>query len=1152
MSTLPDQQERDRIRTTRNNVVVTAGAGTGKTHTLIQRILELVDPADSEQDPVPIDRIAAITFTRKAAGEIKSRLRSNLLDRIASARNKGKEEREERLVQSLRDMNRAFIGTIHAVADRLLRKRPLEGRISPKYSIVEDEDDMVDETIERFLAAVRQDRFTDYFPETDQEILDRAKRVVLSLLNSGVPERDTEHSHGGGSTGLESLFQRWIAYRDETQPKFETPSTQEADDAIPDLIEEIEGFEHSPEKKGYWFFKEIQKDLQQILEEADRTTKFENINSIFTRSGLSSQSYGYDPFGSDEFASNDQKTLWLGLKGVSEEDLPKFATDECHFTNYREKILKPYRRWIASKLLEVRPLLIKLYEEVKREYAVLDQTDLLIKLRDALRENREVREEMKNLFSHILVDEFQDTDPIQVEIVFFLAEQMGDFAEQWNDVTLRENVLTLVGDPKQSIFRFRRADIETFHEAVTHMMDQGADQGRLQTNFRSGPQLIDFYNTAFRQYLGEPEKDEFPYDPEEGEARYTDVLEHPEFHEAAGQVRVLRYQGPSTKPDRLEREAEVVGDYLQYLASGESGPDVRSGPPENPSYDADVSYGDMAILGRSTGHFHRYLREFSRRNVPVVVSGGSTFLEKHLNKKFVLALRAIADPSDGPAQVALQTPPFFPLDFGDLMQKKVYDDELQFSEERKQRYNAAWEVISALRRKRFDRPPLETALDLIDRSLLDRHLAARPSGNLDRLDIYHIATRLDHMCRRRGWDYDQATEQMRDWVSGGPGINGPTPVEADAVQMMTIHQAKGLEFPVVVLFDAEVTEKERLNAYDQTQDGSAVYFNISNFDGVNLRKNVSEPLTEKEKRMGRGEEKRLFYVAATRARDHLVVPQSSGAHGGCVYQQLLNPVRSGDGAMVVESDKVGLDEETPWSEHSTRDRAVDESKSEDRDERVEESLRELSAAVQDARENNIDVSSVHDLLEASGEEDVDVEEVTPESARHGPAFGRVVHHALHLAARSGEGDSGAAEKWVDIARAAEPGEIPAEDQLVSDVENGLRTLHEEKLLEGVDAYPEYPVVGRRTNHIVRGKIDLLLAKEGTTWIIDHKTDPAPDDADDLNEQYPEYVHQLQIYREILTAGDADREVKTALLFTETGSLREVRLSALEEEQPNTE
>src|SRR5205823_5041709 len=153
------------------------------------------------------------------------------------------------------------------------------------------------------------------------------------------------------------------------------------------------------------------------------------------------------------------------------------------------------------RLVRLFPAVIALYEKVKARKRQLDQIDLLLKLRDLLAKDHDTRAYFQSLFDHVFVDEFQDTDPLQAEIVLYLCED-GARAKDWTKAKLAAGKLTLVGDPKQSIYRFRRADIAMYERVRAIVARQNHLEVKLSANFRSVPPLIDWFNDRFPRILG--------------------------------------------------------------------------------------------------------------------------------------------------------------------------------------------------------------------------------------------------------------------------------------------------------------------------------------------------------------------------------------------------------------------------------------------------------------------------------------------------------------------------------------------------------------------------------------------------------------------------------------------------------------------------
>ena len=1140
---LQDQKQRDIAVKHRGNLFISAGAGTGKTYTMTERIIELVAPTGDEE-PYNIENIAAITFTRRAAGEIRSRLRSKLLDRLHGDTS---DHDEEQLRRALKHMDRSFIGTIHSFAERLLQKRPIEGNLSPGFTVEEDISDLVSETVHRFLTGCRNRTLKSAYTTPPEDVeLEQIEETVLTMLRSGVPEEDSNHQYG--DDGFHSLLKKFITTggKEVLGKPITEPDVDEIHRQIVDVLDRIESLEEPDETNiGFTYLKsDVYEGLKDALEIHDPTDLFIRLTDLYTSRELGN-SGKYGSFKARNFPGRPEKGLFASLSETGEpltwEECPKNPT-------FREVIYEPLTNWMGARLLRVRSAISTLYEQVKKEYSVLSQDDILIKLRDSLRQTsgNEIRSELQDTFSHILVDEFQDTDPHQCEIVFYLSERPDlepeERADHWTDVELEDNQLTLIGDPKQSIYRFRGADIEMFSRAVDVMCENNdGKKALLQTNFRSGPGLIDFYNEAYSAYLGEPEdhrEEGLAYDPESGEARYEDVLPLQSFKEDTGRVDVLRYEHEEIDDgeEHLTREAEIVADYVEWLTCEACNYAFRNpdSPLDDPSYGYQPDLSDIAILARESTEFDQYLRVFSQQGIPVSVSGGSTFLDDRDVKHFVLALRAIADKDDGLACAALERPPFFATGYRDLITRNFDRAETDYPDEHFDRHEDMQEIVSDLRRKRLGRPPLDTAIDLIERSGLSRFWSTRTEGDVKLGNFYNIAARLDQIARERNADYDRATEVMREWVESDPGINPPKP-DRDAVDLMTIHQAKGLEYSAVILFDGtSESGSSGSGTFYENDDGTAYRMDIRKFEASGGSADL-EAWEERENMLEEAEEKRVHYVAATRAMDVLAIPEPASVSGNedKTYQKILSGAR--DVPSVHETDVIDLNGPTPWELDRKGEDAIEEqwTYDEELDQETKKKITHIRNKIGEAESRLVEFTSPHAQVDEKFEDQQD----NWTTSRHGEAFGTAVHQVLQrvMDDRNNDGASLDLNQRVQQVLVEVPEAEEYEYAIRSDVENALDALTDRILNNGADVHTEYPITTRSDGDIITGRIDLLVQRPDTTWIVDYKTDPAPADEDELTEMYPHYQYQVEVYKEMLR-GEVEHTIKTALLFTDTGMI----------------
>ena len=432
----PDEKHRLAAVASRGeNLLVDAGAGTGKTTLLVRRLVEMVAPSNDAAPAVSLDRIAAVTFTRKAAGELKLRVREKLLSELAG---KPSAVRRDRLAAALAAADTAFIGTIHGFADRLLRRRPVEARLSPSYEVLEDTTALVHETFETLLQASEAGTLADELADTDVDpaVANEAGEAIRLALQAEV-QVETKEFDFNSSHGLDALFAAFIAHRDvpPVQGKaapFPAARVKQKIDEFLQVARQSNGT-----GKGSKFLKRFADRLEAISEELDPVALYREVNAAMRWKPQKMRLK--DEFVGDR-AGYDAWRSWTGFEQTrqGEKEWVSGAVDA---------VMGPAQRWLATRLVRAFPAVVALYGKVKARHRAVDQVDLLLMLRDLLATNLEVRAEMQGLFDHVFVDEFQDTDPLQAEIILYLCEEKP-VAKRWQDVVLAPGRLTLVGDPE--------------------------------------------------------------------------------------------------------------------------------------------------------------------------------------------------------------------------------------------------------------------------------------------------------------------------------------------------------------------------------------------------------------------------------------------------------------------------------------------------------------------------------------------------------------------------------------------------------------------------------------------------------------------------------------------------------------------------------
>ena len=1105
---LPDAPARARIVAERErNVSIVAGAGTGKTTAIVRRMVEMLAPEDDAQPAIAISRLVAITFTRRAAGELRFRVRGALLAELA--RPALSRPRAARLRAALAGLDVAFVGTIHGFADRLLRRRPTEANLSPAYELVEDAQPLVAEALRRLLRGVERDQLAEALGAWGAALtpaqLAAAQQAVRAAQRAGIA-MERHPSSWGELPSLEGLVNGFIESRD-APPAVPAPAEADLESLrqVGDQVRrELDGLPaiSGEERSGRRWLGQVAERLRGI--DGDQAAAVGVVQEILARRMWPRN------FGDDHAAYGLYRRL-VDPRG------PLYP-----------RLIGPHR-WLGAQLVQVAPVAVALYEQVRSERQVIDFIDVLVRLRALLRDRLDVRRELQGLFDHILVDEFQDTDALQCEIVFYLCD--AGQARRWEDIRLTPGRLTLVGDPQQSIYRFRRADIAMYIEAMGRLTADGALEERLTTNFRSRPSLVRWFNAAMPSLLGAADG-RHAWSARDGRVPFQPLDPSPEIDEfePSQSVLVLHYVGAGQTPLRPYAgravEASALALLLQNLIRPDSRMRIRD---EETGALRSIRPADVAVLTESMTAVPLLLEALNALGIRSTVRGGRLLLDHPLIREMLLGYCALCDPLDGVAQAALMRTPFFPL----KETAGLDPDEMG--------WQIAVETVEALRRRRAACSPGALIRDLVERTGLRQALLLEVNGVELLSACYDVALELDRRALAQQLDAGAAASLARAWATSPIPLIAPEPTGHDAIRVLTVFQAKGLEFPVVVLWDGF-----RSLTYDYDPDW------LTSRDGAQWAMRLGDVVFEHpqgcgllaaERRIRSRERERMAYVAATRARDLLILPVPERDWG----KRERNPTLAAAGEVsrlpFVEgelpkwhraADSEGLPEPIPDA-----DLELD---------LLADALHEgaaLTAAEEDTRVFSMARAAAALALQVSPESawagvrqlDLDEDDLEDDEA---DLFSAAVHAALGLFLTDRASDPAEASE-----RATRAYEIPHLVRgVATHVQRSLATLIEMGFHPGADllrcalpiTLPEAP-----HNRLLAGTIDLLVQTGEVLWIIDLRADPPPARGGRLSLSHPEVIVALDFAQQALQAAHAvdDLKIRRAVLFTRTGELIEV-------------
>lgn len=1034
-----DQMARDKIKhELGTNFLVEAGAGSGKTTSLVDRMVNLIYVGTAE-----IQEIVAITFTRKAADELKVRFQAKLED---TWKRESDPDAKFRLGVALQNIERCFLGTVHSFCAKLLRERPIEANLDLTFKELEagDDEEILEEAWQLYLQYLMNSNSGQFDAIEDLGIsIDQMLPWLKELKEFSDVEWVTEH-----------------VAKPELQADYQTFMNliKEARKVVPD---------QEPDR-GY-------DSLQKAIVTAVQKERYidasqdKNIISIFTL-----------------FDKNLKPTY---NRWPSKEDA-KFYEEKI-VTALEMKIkplIQAWKEYCHPKIISFLKEAVQAYEGLKKERSLLNFQDLMMHTSKLLKENAEVRGYFQDKYRYLLVDEFQDTDPIQAEIMFFLTGE--DITEKnWTHCKPRQGSLFVVGDPKQAIYRFRRADIDTYNRVKQLIEEHGGEVLQLTMNFRTLDCVTQELNPVIKNHLPEVET---VY-----QAAYRPLIS---FHEDEGRgfsgIKLLSVPADVKKKEEvILKDAENIALTIQNLM------------------DQGHKAKDFMVLTRYNDGVATYAQMIEAAGIPVSISGEVILGETREFQDLWILLKAFLDPTDEVSFVAALRGVFFGISDNELYQWKRARGRFSFyakipealAPEVKQKFAMALGKLQAYQKLIRNLSPTAAIEKIIEEVGFYPLLLKNGRSKRTYKSLLQI---IEAMRKKEGegrTSYKAIFEALTELIFEKKTVANMEE-EADAVRIMNIHKAKGLEAPIVFLAHPakSVSPESFLSKHIKREDVlSKGYFTFSVDNGYQSREIAIpeewETYKAEELTYLTEEEVRIIYVAATRAEKALII--------SCNGNNKKNPWNS-----LLAMENI---EELEVSKHDMWGIKQDG---------VEVTLSEFQAKTV-SKLAWLEQSKAKTYDHWTPTKDKDYSELVIErEAGGGKDWGTLIHDVFEKVV---QGHNVANYIKLAINKFGLPEEKEAEvltylenlkasplwddlqtaEEVMTEVPFTLKVEHGHKLYSLITVNPEdkHPI-------FVKGVIDLIYKKNGAWTIIDYKTDRAKQ-IEDYQKLQDFYHSQLEFYRQ---------------------------------------
>ena len=1071
-----DKTSREKIETEiYRNFFVEAGAGSGKTFSLVQRMVAMV------KGGIDVKKICAITFTKAAAGEFYNRFHRALNDELQEKRLS--DEERSRVETAVQNIDLCFMGTIDSFCNTVLSEHPVEAGI-PSDAAVKSEAEIKSILVREYTEIAKgkygaqlkekHDRFVSFHFNPKQIFTDNITRI----LDTGNAELQFEKSLCGSvDVHFKSKKSELIRFLDtvESHPEYiAVPSSGDSGKYI-NLF------------NGY-------KDRAYILKQSWDRNPAEVISVL-------------------KELENFRLAPDCGLIAEFPAFLePHYTKSKLTWFDFSEPIYGELCEMRYSATMDYFASAATAISDKLRREGSLSFFDYLLYLRDMLKKDAagsgKLIEHINSRHSCYLIDEFQDTDPLQAEVFFYLTAEKP--VEDWKKCVPRQGSLFIVGDPKQSIYRFRNADVTSFL-AVKAMFENGVGEVlRLSRNYRSAKVMCEYFNSVFEKLL--PEETEI-------QSRFLPIPCGENRSPKGTFGGVYSYPVPFRGTLDFAADTESVCDIIQSLVHN-----AAYKLKEDDGEPREIEYGDFMVITPSKTHIADFADAFKKRKIPARSEGAAAFGKCPPLIALTKIYSAVANPADAVKIFGALTCGIFGITENDAAEFASGGGKFNlFAENGIDGCSKICDAVELLKKGCFDTRTYSPVTAL---AYIRKTFGIFEKTGVDNLEYYYYALELLRKAESDNsvLSHREAAEYLCSIIAKGSGEERCLSLakESNKVHLANLHKVKGLEAPIVILaspYAATVSADFRVA---DTPDGKKSWvFSFGKMSSVKTDCFKAEKAAEESCLLA--EKIRLLYVAATRARSALIigdaVKMSDGMRSNSnPWAALLN-----DGVQDIFGT---IKRKTRGSEYdSTEPESICRLINEAEKEPVFADTEQLEKSFELKRPSRLKVKSKISSADEFG--DSEDEEAKADRKTDAALRGVLVHRLMEILVLC-RGRISAEAAVESIIADYNVADSSCREMLLSAAGTVLGGGYEQKngmtkdifaeLMSADEVFCEVPFCRLDGDTMWHGVLDVVYGKNGKWHIVDYKTNA---DDDDIDEKYRNQTDSyIEAFRE-LTGNEAD-------------------------------